>query len=431
MRSLAGGAGRPARAEVNVGFVALSDCAPLVIARERGFFRRHGLRVVLHREPSWANIRDKLAAGVLDAAQALAPMLLASRLGLDGLALPLIAPLSLGLNGNAITVSAALFREMARLDPESVLRRPMTARALCAVIEARRRSGRPPLRFAVVFPFSPHYYELAYWLGAAGIDVTRDVEVRVVPPAAVPRSLRDGEIDGLCVGEPWNHVTVDQGLGRSVISKHEIWNNSPDKVLALTEEWADRHPERLQALLRGVLEAQAWLDRPENRREAAHVIAGESWVDAPVEVVAASLEGRFRIDRDASVAQPDFHVFHRYAAGFPWTSHAAWFLSQMLRWGQIEKPIPVRRVAASVVRPDLFREAAEALDMAAPTIDGKTEGLHDRAWRLDDASQPLTLGPDRFFDGRRFDPEDVAGYLEQFEVTRLHVRLDDLALMDA
>ena len=404
--------------ELRLGFVGLSDCAPLVVAKERGFFRKHGLRVTLERQSSWASVRDKLVAGWLDAAQMLAPMPLAMSLGIDGPTLPVSAPMALGLNGNGITVSRRLHQRMGELDPEAMAERPITASALRTLLRTDRL--RRPLRFAAVFPFSSHHYELRYWMAAAGIDPSRELEICILPPAAMPARLARGDIDGYCVGEPWNQLAVADGTGRCLVTKHEIWNHSPEKVLALREDWCDRHPATVRALVRALIEAAAWADRPANRLETAHLITGESRVDAPTEVTTAAL----------AEGEGGLHVFHRFAATFPWVSHGTWFLTQMLRWGQVEKPIAIRDEAARVYRPDLYREAAEELGEPFPEIDEKSEGLHATGWCLDDASMSIAMGSDRFLDGRVFDPGDPVAYLEQFAISAMRVRTDDLALVN-
>jgi ABC-type nitrate/sulfonate/bicarbonate transport system substrate-binding protein len=416
--------------ELRLGFVALSDCAPLVIAKERGFFRRHGLSVSLERQPSWANIRDKVAHGLLDGAQMLAPMPLSSTLGLEGLTRPIIAPLALSSSGNAITVSGDLYDRM-RETVAAATDEPFDAgRALRRVIRAGQAVGDPPLRLAVVHAYSSHHYQLAYWLAASDIDPERDVLLSVIPPISMVRALQRGEIDGYAVGEPWNQLALDLGIGAPVITCHEIWQSAPEKVFGVTEEWAEQHPSTLRALLRALLEASEWLDRPENRLEAVHVIAGESYVDAPVSTVARSMTRSVRAEgrRDEAGTK---HVFHAGAATFPWASHAVWFLTQMLRWGQIEKPLRIDDLARRVYRADLYRDAAEDLGIAFPESDMKVEGTHDASWSLSRASAAITMGSDRFIDGRVFRPDEPIGYLESFEVSAMRVRLDDLALMNS
>jgi two-component system, oxyanion-binding sensor len=415
IRAHAGGSEGLEKRQLRIGFVPLADCAPLVFAKERGYFRRHGLDVELSREVSWATLRDRVAAGALDAAQMLAPMAFASALGVGGLALPICTGLSLDLDGNAITVSESLHGRLADLDPDALAARPVRAIALRTLIERDRDAGRPPLRFGVVFPHSMHDLELRYWLASAGIDPDRDVLLRVVPPPLMVARLEQGQLDGYCVGEPWNALAEHRGSGRTLVTKHEIWNHSPEKVLGVTEEWLGKHPATHRALLGALLEAAAFVDAPERRLEVAHVIAGESFVDAPVDVLAHSLGAR---------TAP---VFHRNAATHPWTSHGAWVLSQMLRWGTIEKPIDVRALARRVYRPDLHREAATDVGLPAPLADEKIEGAHADAWQLDGATAAIAMGPDRFFDGVGFDPDRILAYLEGFAVSALRVRLDELA----
>lgn len=416
--------------ELRLGFVALADCAPLVVAKERGFFRKQGLEVRLERQSSWANVRDKVAHGLLDGAQMLAPMPLAATLGLEGVTVPMVVPMGLSAGGNAVTVSSALYEQMAGLSPDVGLDRRGAVRALREIIVEGRRAGASPLRFAVVYPYSSHLYQLCYWLASAGIDPFRDVSLSVIPPARIVEALEHGEIDGYAVGEPWNQLAVDLEIGVPLVTSNEIWQSSPEKVLAVTEEFADRNPHTVRALLRALLEASIWLDRDENRLEAVHVIAGESHVDAPVETIAASMVGTFDSGPNASSARTQHH-FHRSAATFPWVSHAMWFLTQMLRWGQVEKAFPLEALASKVYRPDLYRDAAEDLGVDFPEVDAKIEGTHEVAWRVERASSPIEMGADRFMDGRVFRPDEPVAYLEGFEVSALRVRLDDLALANA
>jgi nitrate/nitrite transport system substrate-binding protein len=203
---------------LRIGFLPLSDCAVLAVALEKGFFRRHGVEVTLSREASWANIRDKVAVGALDGAQMLAGMPLAAAVGIDPIGRPLVTALSLGLNGNAITLSNALWARLVAADPHGTRERPMTAVALRQVIDDDRAHGRPLLCFAMVSPFSSHNYELRYWLAAAGIVPDRDVRLTVVPPPPMVDAMAQGSIDGFCVGEPWSSLAVQRGLGRLVVS---------------------------------------------------------------------------------------------------------------------------------------------------------------------------------------------------------------------
>jgi nitrate/nitrite transport system substrate-binding protein len=421
------GSGGIERPRLRLGFIALNDCAPLVIAKERGFFRQHGLQVTLERQPSWATLRDQLAAGLLDGAHILAPLPLAATLGLGARALPMVVALSLGANGNAITVSLPLYERMRALDPGEVMTRPVSARALARVVAERRAAGRPPLLFGVVFPFSAHNYQLRYWLAAGGVDPDRDVGIVVVPPSATVGMLERGSIDAYCVGEPWNHYAAQVGVGRTAVTGYEIWNNAPEKVLAVTRAWAALHPATHRALVRALLDAARWLDAPAHRLEAVHVIAGESYVDAPVEVVGHAMLPTSVAGSDTLRLRPEATTFFRHAATFPWRSHASWFVAQMLRWGQLTRPVCIRDVAAAVYRPDVYRAAAADLGVAVPTVDEKREGVHTEPWTLTAASAPIPMGPDAFIDGRHFDARDPLSYLASFEVRAPSLDLARLA----
>ena len=408
------------RGDLRLGFIPLNDAAPLIAAREKGFFAAEGLEVTLAREASWANIRDKVAVGLLDGAHMLGPLPLACSLGLSGPATPMITPFSLNLNGSAITVSKALAEAMRAADPDGMAQRPRTARPLRQVIAQRRAAGQPPLTFAVVFPFSMHNYELRYWLAEAGVDPDQDVRLVITPPPRMAQRLASGEVDGFCVTAPWNALAVSQGTGEIVTYASEIWRVGPDKVLGLTEAWAERHPATLQALIRALIRASAWCDQPENRAELGAILARPAYLNAPVEVVSQSLLGAPAYAQDQP-GEPslDYIIYHRYAASFPWRSHAVWFLTQMLRWGQIGPQTDIQGTAEAVYRPDLFRAAAAALGEPAPLVEEKVEGAHAQPWRLDEASvAPIRMGPDLFFDGRLFDAGQPRRYAQGFAIGR-------------
>lgn len=408
------------RKDLRLGFIALNDCAPLVVAKELGFFEAEGLRVDLSREASWANVRDKVAVGALDGGHMLGPMTLAASMGVGGERTPMTVPLSLNLNGSAVTVSTALADALREIDPEGMSARPLSAAPLEKLIRARQAKGEPPLTFAVVFPYSMHNYELRYWLAASGINPDKDVRLTVVPPPRMAERLRSGVIDGFCVTAPWNALAVSEGTGEILVYASEVWGVGPDKVFGVTRDWADDHPEALRAVIRAVLRAAAWADAPENRAGLATLLARPEYVNAPEAVVAQSLIG----SPPYSAASPgsaslDYIIYHRYAASFPWRSHALWFLSQMLRWGQIGPEIDLAAVALSVYRPDLFRQAAAEIGEPAPLADEKPEGVHAEPWVLTEASGPIAMAPDLFMDGRMFDPARPQGYAADFEIGRL------------
>ncbi|WP_353222713.1 CmpA/NrtA family ABC transporter substrate-binding protein [Salinisphaera sp. C84B14] len=400
------------RPRLKLGFIALNDCAPLVMARAAGFFAAEGLDVTLSRESSWASIRDKVALGLLDGAQMLAGMPIASTLGVGAAPHAMVTAVSLGLNGNAITVSKALYERMVELDPQAAAARPCSAQALRKVIQADREAGLAPLTFGMVHPTSAHNYQLRYWLAAAGIDPDRDVRLVVVPPARMVANLEAGRLAGYCVGEPWNQMAVRAGLGRALITGYEIWNNAPEKVLGVTREWAEAYPRTHRALVRAIVRTAAWLDSQENRELAADTVAAPDYVNAPAEVIRRTLSGRFCYQPGAAPRPaPYFNVFHRHAATFAWRSHAMWFIAQMLRWGQIGEAIDIAATADHVYRPDIYRAAVEPLGVACPGADHKTEGVHDGPWSLAAVDgRSIAMAADRFLDGAIFDPSNVMAY---------------------
>jgi nitrate/nitrite transport system substrate-binding protein len=406
------------KSNLTLGFISLSDCAPLIVAKWRGFFANEGLDVTLSRETSWANVRDRVAAGLLDGAHMLGPMAVAQSLGVGGEATPICAPMALNLNGSAITLSRALCEAMREADPDAAVDRPAPAKALRRVINQRTRAGRAPPTFAVVFPYSVHNYELRYWLASGGVDPDRDVRLAIVPPPRMVEKLAAGEIDGFCVGAPWNALAVERGLGEIVVCAAEWWGAAADKVFGVTRRWAKQHPATLQALVRAMLHAAAWADRPENRAELAALLARPEHVGAPETAIRQSLIGAPPIAAGEPPGEGgDYIVFHRYAANFPWRSHAQWFLSQMIRWGQAPRDASFAR-AAAVYEPALYRQAAAAVGVSAPRVDAKPEGAHRTPWILTGADGPIAMPADAFLDGAVFDPADGLAYADALPFSR-------------
>jgi nitrate/nitrite transport system substrate-binding protein len=428
----AGESGGLEKSKLSLGFIPLTDCAPLVVAFEKGYFKKYGLDVALSKEASWANIRDKVSIGELDGAHMLAGMPIAASLGVGALPKATITAFSLDLNGNAITVSNELYERMVKADPEAMRERPLTARALKKVIDADKVAGKEPMTFAVVFPVSTHNYQLRYWLGAAGINPDQDLRLIVIPPPQMVANLKAGNIAGYCVGEPWNERAVETGIGRVLITSYELWNNNPEKVFGVNLEWHEKHSRTHQALIMALLEAAQWMDQPDNRMEVVKLISQKSYVNAPEDTVKMSMTGTFKYAQNEEPRPlPDFNVFYRYAANFPWQSHAAWFIGQMYRWGQLEQPANILQAAASVYRPDLYRQAAKALGVPHPTIEVKPEGVNAGPWTLAEATSPIAMGPDLFFDGGRFDPKKSGEYVAGFAVQNLKVELDALLKANA
>ena len=334
---------------LTLGFIPLTDAAPLIVAKARGFFADEGLDVTLSREASWATVRDKVAVGALDGAHMLAPMTLAATAGQAGVS-PLIAPLSLGANSAAVTLSKALVGVLGA----DVSSPSMAAAGLAQRIAEGRAGKQPPMTFAVVFPHSMHNYLLRYWLAGAGIDPDRDVRIVVTPPPRMVEQLSAGEVDGICVGAPWNTVAARADLGRLVFGASRFWPGAPDKVLGVTEAFASQDPARLQAVLRALVRAQAWADAPENRTELATLLAEPEHVGAERQAIIAALEAGL--------------VFQKDGAALPRLEHARWLLGQMRRWGQIGRGGDDESLAARVYRPDLALEAMAAAGLATDPL---------------------------------------------------------------
>jgi nitrate/nitrite transport system substrate-binding protein len=393
---------------VTLGFIPLLDCAPLVVARDKGFFRRNGLDVLLLREPSWASLRDRVALGMLDGGQMLQAIPLAATAGLGGLKVPMLTACVLNLGGNGITVSIDLWETMRAIDGSAGESAQTAAAALAHIVRERRARGEPSLTFAVTFPYSSHNYELRLWLSAGGLDPERDLHLVVVPPQQMLSHLTAGRIDGYCVGAPWNSMAAVQGIGRVVATKHDLWQNAPEKVLGVTRHWAESNPNTHRAMLRALLEACAWLDDPQHHGEAAALLAQPGIVNAPAVLLAELLAGRVFCEFETPPRTlPDFLVFHRYAANFPWRSQALWTLASMQRAGQLDRALPLRPIAAQVIAADTYRAAAAELGLPAPAIDDKTEGTHATAWTLHQATRPIAMGPDRLLNEAVFNPADI------------------------
>jgi NitT/TauT family transport system ATP-binding protein/nitrate/nitrite transport system substrate-binding protein len=387
----------------------LVDCAIVVAAKERGFAEHLGLRLTLSREPSWAAIRDKVAFGALDAAHMLAGMPLAMTLGLGGdVSVPMVAPMALGMGGNAVTVSQSLYREMVEADHAAMSGpRAFRARALAGAVARRRSAGRLPPRLATVFPFSSHNYELRYWLAAAGIDPDRDVELTVIPPPRMVESLRSGFIDGFCVGEPWNQVAVAEELGGVVVTKQDIWPACPEKILGLRRDWMEANLADVVRLVQALIEAARWCDDPANRVELARILSRPAYIGVPESLLLASLGGvPVLAPGVAPESLPDYHIFYRGTATFPWISQAEWLLVQMGRWGQLDfGRIDGAAVADAVYRPDVYAHAAALLGAPVPAAPFKDEGAHTVPFTVAAVGGGvIEMAADAIFDGNAFRP---------------------------
>jgi ABC-type nitrate/sulfonate/bicarbonate transport system substrate-binding protein len=397
--------------QITAGFMPLFDSAVLVAASELGFAAREGIDLTLHRETSWANIRDRIAIGHFDLAHMLGPMPLACNLGLTPLASETIVPFSLGLGGNCVTISNAVWAGIVAHGAEPDLDPARAGAALGALIRERAAAGHDPLRFAVVHPHSGHNYELRYWLAACGIDPERQIEIVIVPPPFMADALAAGRIDGYCVGEPWNSAAVAAGTGHIVTVKALLWKNSPEKVIGVRKAWAEEHPDALAALLRALHHSARWCQDPANHGELAAVMAQPGFLGLPPVVQMPILTGHLQLGGGAELDIDDFFLPFDKAANFPWKSHALWFYTQMVRWGHVAHTPDNLAIARECYRPDLYRSALKPLGVALPGANSKVEGALRVATAVGATGAGLVLGPDGFFDGQIFDPNEIDAYI--------------------
>ena len=395
---------------IKIAFLPLTDCAILVAAKELGIAEKHGIALELVRDLSWATIRDRLVYRQVQCAHLLAPLAIAVQLGLSQHKAALAAPFSLSLNGNAITFSRQLAVTLAGTPHERIEDPASTAKA---IRETLRRLNRRPV-LAVVHRFSSHALMLRYWLAYAGIDPDRDVEFRVLPPPLMTDALATGEIDGFSAGEPWNSSAVDAGAGEIVAVGCRIWESGLEMVLAMRNDWAEANPDVVDRLLRALDEAAIWCDTAKNRRELAQLLSLEAYLGVPAARIERALSGKIRLTPAGDGTELDnFLLLHRRAANFPWRSQALWIYSQFLRWGFLEHSADAERLASGVFRSDLYRRALAGGPTPLPGASLKVEGTLVTEHAVSSNKGTLSLGPDRFFDGRVFDPSMIGEYLTQ------------------
>jgi two-component system, oxyanion-binding sensor len=398
--------------QINAGFLPLTDSAILIAAKERGFAADEGIELNLVRETSWANIRDRVATGHFDIAHMLAPMPIAARLGLTPMSVPMIAPFALGLGGNAITVSEQLWAGMADAGARANSDPASNGNALKSVVAARQGVQERPLQIAVVHPHSGHNYELRYWLAANGVDPDRDLEIVIVPPSYMPDAIAAGRIDGFCVGEPWNSVAVSKASAHIATVKAAIWKSSPEKVIGMTQDWADTHLDELAAMLRALYRAAEWCGIAANRLELAAILARPEYLNTPADHILLGLSGGLDLGNGAIASTPDFFIPFARAATFPWQSHALWFYSQMVRWKQVSHSHSHAKLAREAYRPDLYRAALKPIGAPLPGANSKVEGALNVPSAVGVNVGELMLGPDGFFDGLIFDPDQLDAYIK-------------------
>lgn len=392
---------------LRIGFLPLVDAVLPIVAHEYGFAGKEGLRLELHRDTSWATVRDRLIYGQTDAAHLLAPLALATSLGLDRPAVPLAAPFMLGLNGNTVNVSARVAALMGDLCNDIA----ETGRRLASLAKAETDAGRP-LRIAVVHRYSSHNYMLRYWLAASGCDPDRDVVIVTVPPPFIAEAFALGEIDGSCVGEPWNSVASERGDAVTIAATSQIWNRGVEKLLACRLATLDERRDEILALVRALHAAGSIAENPAHREDIANLLARPEYVGQSPALIARALSSRIATRADMPPV-PDFLVLHREAANFPWRSQAKWLYSQMARWRHAPLDVEGFEKAAAVFRPDIYRAALSGTGAILPNASAKVEGAIAAPLGVGTASGRLIMGPDRFFDGRLFDPDKALEYLQE------------------
>lgn len=412
--------------ELKFGFIKLTDMAPLAIAYEKGYFEEEGLFVTLEPQANWKVLLDRVITGELDGAHMLAGQPLAATIGF-GTKAHIVTPFSMDLNGNGITVSNEVWEMMKPHIPMGDDGRPVhpiKADALKPVVDAFKADGKP-FNMGMVFPVSTHNYELRYWLASGGIhpgfysgtdisgQIRADALLSVTPPPQMPSTLEAGTIDGYCVGEPWNQQAVFKGIGVPVITDYEIWKNNPEKVFGLTRAFTEENPNTTLALTKALIRAAKWLDENDNanREEAVEILSRPEYVGADAEVIANSMTGTFEYEKGDKRDVPDFNVFYRYHATYPFYSDAVWYLTQMRRWGQIadhKDDAWYEEVAKSVYRPDIYLEAAKMV------VDDSNADAADFPWDSDGYREP-TPATD-IIDGVAYDGKKPNAYIDSLSI---------------
>jgi ABC-type nitrate/sulfonate/bicarbonate transport system substrate-binding protein len=382
---------------LQIGFIPLADAAPLLIAVDKGFVAAEGLEVALIREVSWSNMRDKLNLGLFDAAPLLAPIAIASSLGIGHVKVPIVAPFNLGLNGNAITVSPALYAQMADAADGDLANPLVSAKALARIVANRRKAGQEPLTLGMTFPFSTHNYQIRFWMAAGGVDPDEDVRLVVLPPPFMVESLANGHVDGFCVGAPWNSVAVDLGIGHILHFSVDILARGAEKVLAVREAWAAKNASVLVGLIKALQRAADFVEAPANHQEVAALLARPDRVGVEAGVIVRTLQGQLQLARDGVArTHPDYMLVSRNGATRPDPVQAAWLYGQMVRWGQTTLSKDKAGLAMGVYRPDLFDQAVKG------------------------AGAVSALPADHIgaFDGPSFDPAQIEAYVNAFPIRR-------------
>lgn len=413
--------------QLKFGFIKLTDCAPIVIAKEKGFFDEEGLQVDVEAQPNWKTLLDRVINGELDGAHMLSGQPIAATIGF-GTKAHIITAYTMDLNGNGITVANSIWEQMQQNDEalkSPTPSHPISAASLKPIVDEKKAAGEL-LKMGMVFPVSTHNYEIRYWLAASGIhpgmysetdkvgETNAEVLLSVTPPPMMPTVLEAGNIQGYCVGEPWNQQAVAKGIGVPVTTNYDVWKNNPEKVFGVTKAWNDANPKTHLAVVKALIRAGKWLDEKDadgnlmNREEACRILSQENYVGADFDVIKNSMTGFFYFQKTDKRPMPDFNVFFDHDCTYPWYSDGIWFLTQMRRWGQITEPKPdewYHETVKTIYRPDVYKEAAKLLveegylaESDIPDTDGYKPPTKD------------------FIDGVEYDGKKPIAYLNSHEI---------------
>jgi ABC-type nitrate/sulfonate/bicarbonate transport system substrate-binding protein len=397
---------------LTIGFLPLVDACLPILAHEHGFAEEEGLALRFQRDVSWATVLDRLLYGHSDAAHLIAPLAIATTLGRGRPAQPLAAPFVLGLNGNAVTLATDLASRIA--EPGKLADPVQLGAALAEEARARKAAGGK-LRFGVVHRYSSHNYMLRYWLAASGIRPDDDVEIATVSPPFVAEAMAAGEIDGACVGEPWNSAAVERGVGTIVLATAQIWRRGVEKVLAFRAPVLEARRPAAEALIRAMRKAGAHFVDPANWDANAAILARPEYIGADQAQILGAISDRLTLVHGAApVHYPDFMFQHREAANFPWVSQAEWLYTQLVRWDRLPFSPADAEAAARVFRPDIYRSALAGTGDLLPGASSKVEGSLALPTAVTAQQGTMVLANNAFFDGRSFDPDDLEGYIASF-----------------
>ncbi|HKP61634.1 MAG TPA: CmpA/NrtA family ABC transporter substrate-binding protein [Polyangiales bacterium] len=378
----------PETPDIRFGMIALTDCSPIVIAHEKGMFKKYGINSTVVKGASWAAIRDSLSNGDIQATHMLIGMPIASTMGLLGSPqVPMIIPWMINRNGQAITIKSELKGKVAA-DPKVI--KPLA--------EAAKKAGTP-MTFAMTFPPGTHAMWMRYYLGAGGINPDKDVALVTIPPPQMVANMKVGKMDGFCVGEPWGARAIADGIGYTAITTQEMWKDHPEKVCAFKEEFAQKNPKTVKAVLKALHEASVWLDDMKNRPEQAELVSRPTYINCPPEIILGRLQGHYDYGDGRKAEDPNYMIFSQRNCNYPQPKYLKWWLSQFRRWGMVPQPPDYEGIAKRVMRTDIYEEAMKEL--------GVTHG-------------GMNNDPETLFDGVTFNPSDPEGYAKSFTVNNLN-----------